>query len=160
MNLRILKKLSKRAVPYLERFGEKREIFPAVGGDSYTGLIIKDMSRLSRHSSSHEDIGDRCTFVKTLAPKCRQGTRFPYVKLYYSPHPIKGTPMIGWMSGYEQPEWDECTAWEVFMSYVFEGFTEYHPTTGEPTVTRTLDTPSKLFRAADELLGIDRKSLI
>ena len=42
MNLRMLKKLSARAAPYLIPLGDRREKFKAVAGDNYTGIRVTD----------------------------------------------------------------------------------------------------------------------
>lgn len=83
MNLRTLKKLSKRAAPILiAHYG--LEVFIAERGDNYHGLEI------------------RCHHKPK---KCRRSCDCKW-------HPLKGTPMVGEMSGYYEPEWSEETAWE------------------------------------------------
>jgi hypothetical protein len=153
MNLRILKKLSKRAAPYLERIGDTREQFKAVKDENLHGLIIKDMTRLERRPSSHGDVIDKESHVATLQPKCRQGTRYPYVSLSYPYAPLKGTIMVGGVSGYEQPEWDEETAWGALSNWVWGHFFEYDPENDIAFYSRTFRTPSEIFAAADELLS-------
>lgn len=94
MNLRTLKKLSKRALPILLDHYRRGlpKVFLAVRGDNYHGLIIR-----CRHyrSGSRDD--------------CRICT---------TGHPLKGTPMLGEMSGGEEPEWSEKTAWEWLREFV------------------------------------------
>ncbi len=79
MNLRILKKLSKKAAPLLMHFDHRGELFLAQRGENYHGLVIE---------------------------------RHPKVKEWSAVHPLKGTPMVGAMEGYYEPEWSERTAWD------------------------------------------------
>lgn len=153
MNLRILKKLSKRAVPLLHEIGEKRTIFPAEKEDNFHGLIVRDMARLERIGSVHTDVIDRQRHVATLAPKCRQGTARPYVKCYLSQHPLKGTPMVGCVSGYYEPEWSEETAYGALRNWVRWSFFEYDSKADEGRFIRSFKRPSDVFRAAAELLS-------
>lgn len=153
MNLRILKKLSKRAVPLLHQIGETRTVFPAEKEENYHGMIIRDMTRLERFGSSNTDKMTAHLHVATIAPKCRQGTRHPYVKCYLSPHPIKGTPMVGGMSGYYEPEWSEETAYGVLLRWVRNNFFKYDPKTENCRFTGSFKNSSDVFRAATELLS-------
>lgn len=93
MTLRTLKKRSKQARPILEKhFPESLigEQFMAERGASYHGLVIR-----CTHGS-----GDPC--LVEGRPRCE-----------CTYHPLKGTPMIGGMSGYYEPEWSEQTLYEV-----------------------------------------------
>lgn len=81
MNLRTLKKLSKRAAPILVQHYDL-EVFIAERGDNYHGLKIRCPHKRGRFTCDCEH------------------------------HPLKGTPMVGEMSGYYEPEWKEETAWE------------------------------------------------
>lgn len=84
MNLRALKKQSKRAVPFLiAHFGRKTsDFFLDEPGNNYHGVNIRCPHKPGRF---------RCD--------CHC-------------HPLKGTPMIGEVSGYYEPEWEERTALE------------------------------------------------
>ena len=158
MNLRTLKKFSKRAVPYLDRVGDKRERYPAEKGDSYVGLVVRDMNKLDRHPSAHRKVIAKETHVATIAPKGRKGTKFPYVKLHYPCHPLKGTIMVGVMCGYEEPEWDEQTAWEALLRWVYNQHFWYDPDTDTSgsSIPKHLK-PNDIFKEADRLLAaIDR----
>lgn len=88
MNLRILKKLSKRAAPLLAHFDIGPDaLFLAEPHECHTGLVMEG----SRKDRWH-----------------RLATRFgdaPYA-------PLKGTPMVRRMSGGEEMEWDARTALE------------------------------------------------
>ncbi|EBA18366.1 hypothetical protein RSK20926_11624 [Roseobacter sp. SK209-2-6] len=153
MNLRILKKLSKRAAPYLARIGDTREQFLAEKGENYHGLIIRDLAKLDRTPSCHTDIICKQTHAGTLSPKCRAGSEYPYVKLGYPCHPLKGTPMVGGMSGYYEPEWDEETAWTALRNWVVYQFFKYNSATDDAYFTWTPSGPGDVFRMADELLA-------
>lgn len=152
MNMRILKKLSKRAQPYLHRIGDRRQQFRAGKEENYTSLIIRDISRLERSCAAHTSVIGRETLFRYIAPKIREGSQFPYVTLRYPSHPIKGTIMVGGMEGYYEPEWDEETAWEALSTWVHNQFIGYDPKTQNLYPTRILRTPSEIFQAADELL--------
>lgn len=152
MNLRILKKLSKRAVPYLAKIERGGKLFRAEKGDSYTKTLIWDRSCWERGASVHGD-KIREGEIKWLA-RSRKG-RGDYLWCYAHPpsHPLKGTMMIGATTGYYQPEWDEETAWEALQSWVHGQFFDYDPETNEAFSTRPLRTVTDIFRAADELLA-------
>jgi hypothetical protein len=151
MNLRILKKLSKRALPYLahnpHQWGKP---FLAEKGDNYTGVRITAHNDMERSLSMRGDpFGEGAVAYK---PRRQEGRQYPYVVLRPARHPKKGTPMFGWMDGGEQPEWDETTAWETFQDWVVGNYSEFETNTANLVLTRRLKTPSDFFRAADELL--------
>jgi hypothetical protein len=87
MNLRTLKKLSKQAVPVLVAHYGRRpaDFFLAEKGGNYHGLKIRCHHKPER--------------IGTFGCDCRY-------------HPLKGTPMLGEVSGHEEPEWSERTAWD------------------------------------------------
>jgi hypothetical protein len=91
------------------------------------------------------------------APRCRAGTRLPYVKLYPPYHPRKGTVMVGGMSGGEQPEWDEECAYAALYSWVWSHFTDWSDYENIRR-TRDLSSVSKLFAAADEMVAERRRA--
>lgn len=107
MNLRILKKLSKKAVPLLAHFNHFGKVFPAERGENYfSGHLITARKHWDRGRSVHGDIISQGE-VKWPA---RDGKGWIYMRPPACP--LKGTPMVGAVSGYEEPEWDERTAWE------------------------------------------------
>lgn len=150
MNLRILKKLSKRALPYLRHAAGTTDYFLAEKGCNYTGMLI----------AAHNDM-DRCpsrcdtTFLEgqvIYKPKNQTGRTLPYVSMTPASHPKKGTPMIGFMDGGEQPEWEERTVWEAFADWVHYSYIEYCPETGNVVSKPTFRTSADYFRAADALI--------
>ena len=151
MNLRTLKKLSKRAAPLLPQLGDDRQQFPAERGDNYTGRIIWDRKHWERSNChpTYEPISEGEIVYATRAGR-RVVMRWPC-------HPRKGTVMVGAVSGYYEPEWDEETAWEALSKLVRMEFTDWTPELAdemEPAVLlRPLDTPSAIFRAAADLLA-------
>lgn len=150
MNLRILKKLSKRAAPLLPLLGDNREQFPAREGDNYHGMIIRARKHWERCPSVHTDCireGELST-----APRCRVGSRYPYVKVYPPSHPWPRTVMVGEVSGYYQPEWDEESAYGALATYVRYAFMDYTDA-GEMMAARPLRTPRQIFAAAAELIA-------
>ncbi|WP_434619255.1 hypothetical protein [Azospirillum sp. B2RO_4] len=106
MNLRILKKLSKKAAPLLAHFGVgPDEMFLATKGENYIGgTLIMDRSCWERGRSVHA----RCIGQHQHKKPAADGRGWVYMNP--PSHPLKGTPMVGRMSGGEEPEWDECTA--------------------------------------------------
>jgi hypothetical protein len=87
MRLRILKKLSTAAVPILEKHyrGQFGALFLAERGSNYHGLHIS--CRCPKRAD------------RVAGCECQH-------------HPLPGTPMVGLMSGYYEPEWEEETAFE------------------------------------------------
>lgn len=144
MNLRILKKLSARAAPYLAPLGERRQQFQAEKHDSYHGVVIKDRTcwDRSRCHPTYSGHGDDIVF----------NTRAGYRIVMRPPsHLLKGTAMVGGMSGYYEPEWDEEAAWAVLSHMVRNHFCEWDE--NGPTPTRRIRNPSDVFRGADEMVA-------
>ena len=84
MNLRILKKKSKQAAVILAAHYATQisPIFSSRAGENYHGINVRCAHRRGRVSCG-------CEY-----------------------HPLKGTPMLGQVSGYYEPEWDEETTYE------------------------------------------------
>ena len=150
MNLRILKKLSKRAAQLLPLLGDNRKQFRAEKADSYTGLLIRDRACWERGRSVHGDT------IRQLERKKPAADGSGWVWMAPPCHPLKGTVMVGAVSGYYEPEWDEQTAWEALQQIVYDRFTDYRCDAGDDDViailTRRLDSPSDIFRAARDLV--------
>ncbi|CAN7334668.1 hypothetical protein LJR143_001703 [Pseudoxanthomonas sp. LjRoot143] len=122
MNLRILKKLSKRAAPLLLQLEKcpymgTLDHYPASRGEGCVQSSGFDRKHWDRCESAHRDLF-RQTDILT-EPSRRAGLRYPYVKLSEPDTCWDGTPLVGWSSGYETPEWDERTAWEYLEDLVF-----------------------------------------
>lgn len=150
MNLRTLKKLSKRAAPYLELLGDHRKQFPARKGENYTDRVILDRKHWERGRSVHDEtFGDY--EIKTPA---RDGQGWVY--LHAPRHPRKGTIMVGETSGYYEPEWSEATAYEALVGLVdIETIEIVYDDEGEPDFASPVArfTPSVVFRIADRLVA-------
>lgn len=157
MNLRILKKLSKRAAPYLPLLGDHRQQFPAEWRDNYHGLLIRAEKHWERHVSVHAEAFRSYDGEYVIAPKCREGTRYPYIHIRPPSHPWPGTVMVGAMAGYYEPEWDEECAWGALHNIVAIHFTDWAAMADDeyvgPVLTRRLRTPADIFRAADEMIA-------
>lgn len=152
MNLRTLKKLSKRAAPLIAALGDRRDQFRAEKGENYTGTVITDRKHWERHTTvwkSAEPNTSHRIFFRTRAG------RIAYMTNSYI-HPLKGTVMVGAVSGGEEPEWDEETAWDSLREMVWWHFAHYDGTQAAPTPTRSLRTPAEVFAAAADM--IDAKS--
>lgn len=143
MNLRILKKLSKRAAPLLPLLGDAREQFRAEREDSYTGLLIRERKHFER-GRSRDAAAFREGEVRYLA---KDGNGF--VCIYPPSHPREGTIMVGATSGYYEPEWVEETAWEALSSLVHHHFATWDER--GPT-WRKFRNPREIFDAAREIL--------
>lgn len=134
MNLRILKKLSKRAAPYLPRLGDIRTQFPSRKGENYHGA----------------EIG---------APKHRKGAQ-RQKSLSSTNTPKKGTLMVGALAVGCEPEWDEECCWIALADLVHNHCINWEEITlqnGETIgwrTTRDLSTVGQIFRAADDLVAI------
>ena len=107
MNLRILKKLSKRAAPLLAHFQPNGELFLAARDENYIGsTVITERKHWDRMRSVHAD----CSGDREIKTPARDGRGWVY--MCPPSTPLKGTPMVGGMSDYYEPEWEERTAWE------------------------------------------------
>lgn len=147
MNLRILKKLSKKAAPILAVL-DTREQFKAARGDNYMSVVIRDRKHWERGASAHGDkLRDTDLKWKPRNPQGRE--RLPWCYAVAPRQPRKGTIMVGAVSGYYEPEWDEETAWEALQNYVLDQFTDWSQ--DRPTLTRKFKGPGDVLRAACEL---------
>lgn len=155
MNLRILKKLSARAAPLLPLLGDTRQQFPAVEGDNYHGAVIRDRTCWDRSHCHPSYTGHGEEIIYTT----RAGRR---VVMRPPSHPLARTIMVGGVSGYYEPEWEEECAWLALACMVHCHFTDW----GElvdgdglpiPIRTRRLRTPSDIFRGAADMLA-ERKA--
>jgi hypothetical protein len=151
VNLRILKKLSKRAAPLLPLLGDRREQFLSEAGDNYHGLVISARKHWERCRSVHTDCIREGEFV--TAPRARASSRLPYVKVYPPSHPWARTVMVGETSGYYEPEWEEETAWGALDSIVRDHFCDWDE--NGPTPTRRFRNPGDVFRAATEIAALN-----
>lgn len=153
MNLRILKKLSKRAAPLLPLLGDTRKVFHAEKNDSYVSIHGCDRKHWERLSCDHPMPG-RGKIIYTPRHGGKQ------IVMWSPSNPLKGTAMVGAMSGYEEPEWDEQSAWESLCDLVWNHFTTWEDVTDScgdcewptPTCSRDLSTPKLVFAAAQEML--------
>lgn len=153
MNLRILKKLSKRAAPLLPLLQDGREQFASEKHDNYHGYIylIMDRTCWERGRSVHADLISQGEIKKPAA----DGKGWVYMRP--PSHPLKGTMMVGGMSGYYEPEWDEECCWSALEALVRAHFTDWDPDHDDvPPLTRDLSTPSKVFAAAHDLIAESR----
>lgn len=150
MNLRILKKLSKRAAPIIVALGDTREQFRAEKHENYTKAFITARKHWERFSGVHpSNYPPRNIQRGEFYFKARSG-RVVRISNHYV-HARKGTVMVGGMSGYYEPEWDEETAWDALTDWVHAHFTTY--TNGEIVLTRKIVTVGDVFRAAADILA-------
>jgi len=117
MNLRTLKKLCKRVAPILPGVGIETKQLLAERGGNYHGLHgAWERKALLCRSAPYPFENDR-----KYMP--RHGKR--WVILEYPYHPLKGTPMVGSMQGYYEPEWGEECTWAAFADLVWNTFTDW-----------------------------------
>lgn len=147
MNLRTLKKLSKRAAPLLDALGDKREQFLSERSDeNFHGAVIKERKHWSR-SHCHPKWSDGWQQDGSLVFTTRSGRR---VLMRPPTHPRKGTVMVGCLScGYE-PEWDEECSWSALVTQVLGHFVMWD---GEDLVpTRAFHNPSEILQGARDII--------
>lgn len=153
MNLRTLKKLSKRAAPMLPTLGDRRMQFRAEKCGSYMSAAIFDRKHWER-SPVHPTYATRNDYQSPRGAEIVIRTRVGRpVRLAPPSHPRKGTVMVGAMSGYYEPEWDEETAFEALSQIVFAHFTDWSAET--PLPTRQIRTARDVFAAAREIIRED-----
>lgn len=154
MNLRTLKKLSKRAAPLLPLLGDDREQIPAKPYDNYHHGFIGDRKHWER-SRCHPTYQGRNGWLH------RRGAEIVFMShkgktMVMRPpsHPRKGTIMVGCMSGYYEPEWDEQDAWSALEDLVGWHFCE---SDGEDLIpTRAFPTIASIFQTAHEMIAATR----
>lgn len=165
MNLRTLKKLSKRAAPYLPILGDDREQFRAESYENYHHAFIGDRKHWERRNV-RADVQPRNDWTTPRGKSIVYVTRKGHTVLIEHPsHPRKGTIMVGATTGYYEPEWDEQCAWSALKDIVRNHFTNWDclirdtladfdvgPSSGR-YLTRDLSTVSQIFRAADEMVA-------
>ena len=160
MNLRTLKKLSKRAVPLLAALGDMGEIFLSERGDNYHGLVIKARKHWDRNRChpTHKPRDEHQIVLTT-----QQGHR---ICMSAPSNPRKGTPMIGWVSVCETPEWDERCCWALLLELVHSHYTDWEALSDDidaipaltrdlstPALTRDLSTPALVLAAARDMIA-------
>jgi hypothetical protein len=144
MNLRTIKKLSKRASPLLRMLGDDSEHFPAEKGERYLGSVVCDRKHWELGRSTNDEIiGERMTKRPTANGDAWIWMRPPT-------HARKGTIMVGGMTEGQEPEWVETDAYEALCRYVFVTGSEW---TGDgPVNSPDMSSPSKVFIAAETLI--------
>lgn len=157
MNLRTLKKLSKRAAPLLPLLGDTRRQFRAEPYDNYGVPLIRDRKHWDR-STCHATYQGRNDYQIKAGAQIVFTTRAGRRVVMRPPmHPRKGTMMVGGMSGYYEPEWDEDTAYRALLELVREHFTDYRydPATDdvERVPLRATPSPRDVFQAAQEIIA-------
>lgn len=161
MNLRILKKLSKRAAPLLVALGDRREQFPNDRWEGHTSSTGHERKHWERRRARYpmERRGD-------IHVKPRNGEGMIVLSQEYM-HPWKGTIMLGWTFGHETPEWEEDDAWTLLAREVRSHWEEFREIPGtedemgcpehEWVIHRRFRNPSAILRAVPELIEVRRK---
>ncbi|WP_102867912.1 hypothetical protein [Pseudovibrio exalbescens] len=160
MNLRKMKKLSKRAVPLLIALGEKGEIFPAEKGENSLSSVITDKKHWSRSPARNGELASFLWDGYAYQPKCRKNNPCKFISVCPPSHPLKGTPMIGETSGYYEPEWSEETCWERLCGLVFWHYVDEKVLfdSVELVATRDFSKPHHVLAAAREMIADREKA--
>jgi hypothetical protein len=150
VNLRTLKKLSKRAAPLLVKLGDMREQFPSERGDNYHGYLITARKHWERRRV-RPDYRPRNEYRTKRGAEILYWSRAGHPILLRTPtHPLKGTIMAGGNDCGEQPEWYECSAWGALEDLVRGHFTDW---SGDgPIKTRTFKNPSEILQGARDII--------
>ncbi len=153
MNLRTLKKLSKRAAPLLPLLGDNRQQFKATKAEDHHETFIGDRKHWDRRwcPPSYKRRND-CGIPRgaEIVFTTRKGSRV----LMHTPwHPRKGTIMVGAISGYYEPEWGEQDAWFALDNIVRSHFELYSDEGDFLGLSRTLKTPKQILAAASEIIA-------
>ncbi|CAN0620564.1 protein of unknown function [Burkholderia multivorans] len=112
----------------------------------YTSISGHDRKHWERISVHH---GER-PWKHHIKFKVKCGER--WVVMIPPSTPLKGTVMVGEMSGYYEPEWDEKTAWEALLEAIDNHFTDWNES-GRIWLGPRIDTPTRIFAAAHEAIA-------
>lgn len=153
MNLRILKKLSKRAAPLLIALGERREQFAARAQDSYGVPLVRDRKHWDR-SRCHPTYKGWNNWSVPAGREIVFTTRTGHTVVMRPPScPLKGTVMFGGTDGGEQPEWSEDNAYSILIDYCFWHFGDVVGEELDWVSNRALNTPRQVFSAAADMVA-------
>lgn len=162
MNLRILKKLSKRAAPLLGALGDGRKQYPAERWEGYTSSVGHDRKHWDRNRARYPmDLAGR------IYRKPRTGDGMIVLSEQHL-NPWPGTVMMGWTVGYYEPEWEEDDAWTLLEQGVREHWTDYRELPPETVdgmefsdfeivCLRRFRNPSQILKAAHQLIELRKK---
>ena len=91
------------------------------------------------------------------------GNKYPakdgngFIAIFPPYHARKGTIMVGGLSGYYEPEWDETTAYEALVDCLSNHFTDWENFDEDegnyPICSRDLSKPRFVFQAANEAIA-------
>lgn len=143
MNLRILKKLSKRAAPLVVALGDSRERFKSEkweGENPYSRQAF-ERKHWRRCQARYPIDGD---------PKYMPRHGKQWIVFREPSSPLKGTEMFGSMDGYYEPEWGDKPAWAVLTEYVLSETTDWN--TEELRATRHFSNPSEILAFARQMV--------
>lgn len=156
MNLRVHKKLSLRAASLLERLGYFHHgvvAYSAQKDKSYLSTLISDRTDWERRRC-HPDYEPRNDYLTGRGREIKLTTRAGHTIIMAPPSCVrKGTVMVGSMSGGEEPEWSEHSAWEVLGEVVYYHFTEWDNKNQELIATKVFSTPSEILSAAEMMIS-------
>lgn len=146
MNLRILKKLSKVAAPILVQLGDTREQFNAGKCEAFIVTTGHDRKHWERHRARYPlDLRGDIKF--------RPKNGSDWIVMREPSYALKGTVMVGWMSGYYEPEWEERSAWCALVEWLLDYYFEFDEQTGQAYCSRDLRTTEKILYAARDAIA-------
>lgn len=151
MNLRILKKLSKRAAPLLLALeeAERRKVTHFVSEKNDDGYIRyggHDRKHWDRSPAVHDHPFNDASIV--IGPRSRAGTEYPFIHISPPDLAWPGTPMVGWTSGYYEPEWEEMPTWDHLVEIADNGAIQIKD--GEFAWGPKYPNPSAVLRWAEQ----------
>lgn len=157
MNLRILKKLSKRAAPLVAQLCADHGLthFVTECQDGDTNVLGHDRKHWNRYWS---DRAEPWSSREKVVPRRSAGPR-KFILLCEPATPWDGTPGVGWKSGGYEPEWEERTAWEYLQEQVESRVTDWIEEDGDewgphmrPVLTEKMPNPSAVLRRARRMV--------
>lgn len=154
MNLRILKKLSKRAAPLLiEIDGDDRAHWVTSDGDGEIEIGGMDRKHMDRIRTYYQEPTSMFTVI---VPARRDIGGRSHIALYGPHTPLPGTPMLSWSGGYFDDDGVTLSAWETLerraddavIDFVEDGKDDEGFPIHRRVVLRHLRNPSDILRQA------------
>lgn len=162
MNLRILKKLARKARPLVLAIAEKEKrtvaIFEGFDDETPVGSAGKferkhyDRSATRHVGSSVVGVYDSCGLL-LLARKVDR--KCPYIRLSSPWGALNGTPGHEWRSCYEVPEYDCEDLYSFLLNLVCDHYTDVDFSEHGMTVRHkpNMSNPARVFKLANRIIG-------
>lgn len=160
MNLRILKKLARKARPLVIAIAEKEKrtvaIFEGFDDETPVGSAGKferkhfDRSATRHVGSSVVGVPDSCGLL-LLAKKADR--KCPYIRLRSPWGALNGTPGHEWRCCYEVPEYDCEDLYSFLLSLVREHYTDFSEHGMTVHFRPNLSNPTRVFKLAKQMIA-------